>query len=66
MLEFGMRMALNAKAAQILGGTLWIAMASTLAGCASIASSESRSAQITGPSRDIDGSLMSGIERLRR
>ena len=56
-LEFGMPMALNAKAARILGGTLLITTASTLAGCASIRLAEAGSAQNIGPSRVIHGSI---------
>jgi hypothetical protein len=57
MLEFGMPMALNATAARILSGTLLLTTASTLAGCASMPLAESRSAQNTGLSKDIDGSM---------
>jgi hypothetical protein len=57
MLEFGMPMALNAKAARIFGGTLLITTALTLAGCASMPSAGSRSPQNTGSSRVIDGSM---------
>lgn len=55
MFEFGMPMALNAKAARILGGTLLITAASILAGCASMPLADSRGAQNTGTSKDIDG-----------
>jgi hypothetical protein len=47
--------ALNAKSAWVLGGTLLITAASTLAGCASLPLTESRSAENAGPSHDIDG-----------
>jgi hypothetical protein len=57
MLEFGMPMALNATAARILGGTLLLTTASTLAGCASVPVAESRSAQNIGLSKDLDGSM---------
>jgi hypothetical protein len=53
ILEFGMPMALNAKAARILGVTLLITAASTLAGCASTPLTDSRSAQNTGTSKGI-------------
>jgi hypothetical protein len=56
-LEFGMPMALNAKSARILGGTLLITAASTLAGCASMPLADSRSAENAGTSKDIDGSI---------
>jgi hypothetical protein len=52
-----MPMALNAKAARILGGTLLITAASTLAGCASMPLADSRSAENAGTSKDIDGSI---------
>jgi hypothetical protein len=50
-------MALTAKSAWFLGGTLLITAASTLAGCASIPLADSRSAEKTGTSKDIDGSI---------
>jgi len=50
-------MALNAKAARILGGTLLITAASTLTACASTPLADSRSVQNTGTSRDIAGSI---------
>jgi hypothetical protein len=50
-------MALNAKSAWILGGTLLITAASTLAGCASMPLTDSRSAESAGPSKDTDGSI---------
>jgi hypothetical protein len=56
-LKFGMPMAPNAKSAWILGGTLLITAASTLAGCASMPSVDSRTAENAGPSKDIDGSI---------
>jgi hypothetical protein len=46
-------MAQNAKAARILGATLLITAASTLAGCASTPLTDSRSAQNTGTSKGI-------------
>jgi hypothetical protein len=49
-------MALNASA-WILGGTLLITAASTLAGCASVPLPDSRSAENAGTSKDIDGSI---------
>ena len=49
-------MAPNAKSAWILGGTLLITAASTLAGCASMPLADSRTAENAGPSKDIDGS----------
>ena len=56
-LEFGMPMALNAKAALILGVALLITAASTLAGCASMQLTDSRSAQNTRTSKDIPDSI---------
>jgi hypothetical protein len=50
-------MSLNKKSAWILGGTLLITAASTLAGCASTPLTDSRSAENAGPSKDIDGSI---------
>jgi hypothetical protein len=50
-------MALNAKSAWILGGTLLITAASTLAGCASLPLADSRNAEKAGTSKNIDGSL---------
>jgi hypothetical protein len=50
-------MALNAKSAWFLGATLLITAASTLAGCASMPSADSRSAEKAGSSKDIDGSM---------
>jgi hypothetical protein len=50
-------MALNAKSACILGGTLLITAASTLAGCASMPLADSRSAENAGTSKGIDGSI---------
>src|SRR5271154_3680588 len=55
--EFGMPIALNGKATWILGGTLLITAASTLASCASIPLADSRTAENAGPSKDIDGSI---------
>ena len=52
-----MVMALNAKAAWILAGTLLITAASTLAGCASTPLADPRSAEKAGTSKDIDGSI---------
>jgi hypothetical protein len=49
-------MALNAKAARILGVTMSIAAASTVAGCASTPLTDSRSAQNTGTSKNIPDS----------
>jgi hypothetical protein len=56
-LEFEMPMALNGKSAWILGGTLLIAAASTLAGCASTPLTDSRSAESAGPSKDTYDSI---------
>jgi hypothetical protein len=50
-------MALNAKSAWILGGTLLITAASILAGCASMPLADSRSAEKADISKDIDGSI---------
>jgi hypothetical protein len=50
--------ALNAKSAWILGGTLLITAASTLAGCASMPLPDSRSAEKAGTSKVIDGSII--------
>ena len=50
-------MALSAKSARILGGTLLITAASTLAGCASTPLADSRSAEKAGTSKYIDGSM---------
>jgi hypothetical protein len=50
-------MALNVKAARILGVTFLITAASTLAGCASTSLTDSRSAQNTGTSKDIPDSI---------
>ena len=50
-------MALNAKSAWILGGTLLLTAASTLSGCASMPLGDSRSAEKAGTSKDIDGSI---------
>jgi hypothetical protein len=50
-------MALNAKSAWILGATLLITAALTLAGCASTPLADSRSAEKAGISKDIDGSI---------
>jgi hypothetical protein len=57
MFEFGMPMALNAKAARILGRTLLITAATILAGCASMPPVDSRSAQNTVTSKGVDGSI---------
>ena len=50
-------MTLNKNAARILGVTLLITAASNLAGCASMPSTDSRSAQNNGTSKDIAGSI---------
>jgi hypothetical protein len=50
-------MSLDRKSAWILGGTLLITAASTLGGCASMPLTDSRSAENTGPSKDIDDSI---------
>jgi hypothetical protein len=50
-------MALNAQTARILGVTLLITAGSTLAGCASLPLTDSRSAQNTGTSKDIPDSI---------
>lgn len=50
-------MSLNGKSAWILGGTLLITAASTLAGCASMPLADSRSAEKAGSSQEIDGSI---------
>ena len=50
-------MSLDRKSAWMLGGTLFITAASTLAGCASMPLTDSRSAENAGPSKDIDGSI---------
>jgi hypothetical protein len=50
-------MSLKLKSAWILGGTFLITAASTVAGCASMPLTDSRSAENAGPSKDIDGSL---------
>jgi hypothetical protein len=50
-------MAANKKSAWILGGTLLIAAASTLAGCASMPLTDSKSAEKTGASQDQDDSM---------
>ena len=50
-------MALSAKSAWILGGTLLITAASTLAGCASTPLTDSRSTEKADTSKDIDGSM---------
>jgi hypothetical protein len=47
----------TAKAARILGGILLITAASILVGCASTPSAAASSAQNTGTSNDIDGSM---------
>lgn len=52
-----MSMALNAKSTWILGGTLLITAASTLAGCASMPLTDSKSAEKTGASQDQDDSM---------
>jgi hypothetical protein len=52
-----MPMALNAKVAWILAGTLLITAASTLAGWASTPLADPRSAEKAGTSQDIDGSI---------
>jgi hypothetical protein len=52
-----MPMALKAKAAWFLAGTLLITAASTLAGCASTPLADPRSAEKAGTSKDIDGSI---------
>jgi hypothetical protein len=53
-------MALNAKSAWILGGSLLITAASTLAGCASTPLADSRSAAKADASKEIDGSISDG------
>jgi hypothetical protein len=53
----GTPMALNAKSRWILGGTLLIIAASTLAGCASTPLADSRSAEKAGTSKDVDSSI---------
>jgi|SRR5271167_380068 len=55
--SLGMPMTLNEKSAWILGGALSITAASTLAGCASMPLTDSRSAENTGISKDVDGSI---------
>ena len=50
-------MALHAKAAWIIAGTLLITAASNLAGCASTPLADSRSAEKAGTSDDIQGSI---------
>jgi hypothetical protein len=57
ILEFGMPMALNAKAATIFFATLLLTAASTLAGCASTSSADSRSAHNTSTSNAIPDSM---------
>jgi hypothetical protein len=52
-----MPMALNAKGAWIVAGTLLITAASTIAGCASTPLADSRSPEKAGTSKDIDGSI---------
>jgi hypothetical protein len=55
--NIGIPMAPNKTSAWILGGTLLITAASTLAGCASMPLADSKSAEKAGPSKDIDGSI---------
>ena len=50
-------MSLNKKSAWILGGTLVITAASTLAGCASLPLANSSSAEKAAASQEIDGSI---------
>jgi hypothetical protein len=50
-------MALNKKSAWILAGTFVITAASTLAGCASMSSADSRRTEKSGASQEIDGSI---------
>jgi hypothetical protein len=52
-----MPMALNTKSGWILGGMLLITTASTLAGCASMPLTDSRSVEKADISKDIDGSI---------
>ena len=49
-------MAANQRSAWILGGTLLIAAASTLAGCASLPLVDSKGVEENGTSRDLDDS----------
>jgi hypothetical protein len=53
----GVPMSLKLKSAWILSGTFLITAASTVAGCASMPLTDSRSAENAGPSKDIDGSI---------
>ena len=50
-------MALNSKAARVLGGTLLITVAWTVAGCASTPLVDSGSAQNAGTPKDMAGSI---------
>jgi hypothetical protein len=50
-------MSLNRNSVWVLGGTLLIIAASTLAGCASMPLADSRSAEKAAPSQEIDGAI---------
>jgi hypothetical protein len=58
--KIGVPMSLNSKSAWILGGTLLVTAASTLAGCASTPFADSRSAEKAALSQEIDGSINPG------
>jgi len=50
-------MAANKRSAWILGGTLLVAAASTLAGCTSLPLTDSKSTEKNGTSQDLDDAI---------